>query len=78
MSINPITTVFSKLDASNDLLINEVCSDSISLGIMPWCKYFLAEEQPPWCITLLCSLLLGVLLTLRYCIHDVVTPTAQR
>ena len=45
---------------------------------MPWGKDFLTEEQSPWCIAFLSTLLLGILLTLWDSIHHMITTTSQR
>jgi len=73
-----ITAVLAELNPSHNLLVDEVRCDSVGLRIVPRRKDLLAEEQSPRRIALRRSLLLGVLFTLRYSVHDVVTTTAQR
>ena len=72
-----ITAVLPKLDPPDNLLIDEVCSNRIISWIVPRSKDLLAEEESPWCVALLGTHLLGVLLTLRDGVHDVVTSTTQ-
>ncbi len=73
-----VATVFSKLDASNDLLVDQVCSHGVLSRVVPGGKDLLAEEESPWCVSFLCTHLFGILLTLRYGIHHMVTSAAQR
>jgi len=72
-----IASVLAKFNATNNLLIDEVRSDPIHLGIMPRSKYLFAEEEPPGCVAFHCSLLLGILLTLRDGVHYVITSRAE-
>lgn len=72
-----ITSVFSKLDASDHLLVDEVGSHWVLARVVPWSKDFFTEEEPPWSIPLLGALFLGVLLTLGNSIHNMVTATPQ-
>ena len=73
-----VASVLSKLDASYDLLVNEIGCDSVLTRLVPWSEDFFAEEQPPGCVPLLGTLLLGVLLALADGVHDVVTSTSER
>ncbi len=59
-----VTSVFTKLDAPDDLLIDKICRDSVLGWVVPWSKYLLPEEQSPRSIPLLSTLFLCVLLTL--------------
>ena len=45
---------------------------------MPWGKDFLTEEQSPWCIAFLSTLLFGILFTLWDSIDHMITTTSQR
>ena len=72
-----LTPVFPKLDSSHHLLVDEVRGHVVLRGVVPGCEDLLSKEEPPWGIALLGTLLLGVLLTLRDGIHDMVTAAAQ-
>ena len=72
-----VHSILSKLDAPDDLLVDEVCPNGILGRVVPRSKDLLAEEEPPWSIPLAGSLLFGVLLTLGDGIHHVITSTAQ-
>lgn len=53
-----LTTVFSKADAANDLMVNEISADRILLWIVPGGEDFLPEVEPPGRIAFMCALLL--------------------
>ena len=72
-----VTPVLPELDSPHHLLVDEICSHRVLCGLMPWSKDLLPEEQPPWGIPLLGSLLLGILLTLGNSVHHMVSTTAQ-
>jgi len=72
-----ITPVLAEFDTANDLLIDEVGSDSVRLRIMPRSKDLFTEEEPPGSIPFHCSLFLGILLTLRDCVHYMITTASQ-
>lgn len=72
-----VQSILSELDASDDLLVDEVCPNRVIGRVVPRSKDLLAEEEPPWSIPLTGSLLLGILLTLRNGIHHMITSTAQ-
>lgn len=72
-----LTSVLPKLDSSHHLLVDEVGGHVVLRGVVPGCEDLFSKEEPPWSVALLCTLLLGVLLTLRNGIHDMVTATAQ-
>ena len=72
-----VQSILSKLYAPDDLLVDEVCPNGIFGRVVPWSKDLLAEEEPPWSVSLTGSLLLGILLTLGDGVHYMVTSTAQ-
>lgn len=53
-----LTTIFSKPDATNDLMVNEICADGILLGVVPGGEDFLPKVKPPRCIAFMRALLL--------------------
>ena len=73
-----VTSVFSKLNSSHDLLVNEISGNSVFTRLVPRSEDFFAEKQPPGGVPLLGSLLLGVLFALANGVHDVVTSTSER
>ena len=73
-----ITSVFTKLDASNHLLINKVCSDGILGRVVPWSKDLFPEEQSPRSVPLLSTLFFCILFTLWDGVHNMITTTAKR
>lgn len=74
---NPLAAVLSKLHTSYDLLVDEVGGYLVISRVMPGGEYLLPEEQPPGGVSLLGTLLLSVLLTLRDSVHHVVAAAAQ-
>ena len=77
LSPHLITAVLPKLNPPDDLLVDEVCSNRIISWVVPGSKDLLAEEESPRCIALLGTHLLGILLTLRDGVHDMVTSATQ-
>lgn len=75
---HPLTAILSKLHPSDDLLVNEVWRHIVFSRVVPGGEDLLSEEESPGSIPLLGALLLGVLLTLGYSVHDVVTTAAER
>lgn len=73
-----VTPVLPKLHPSHDLLIDEIGGHVVLTGVVPGGEDLLPEEEPPRCVALLCSLLLGILLTLGHSIHHVVIATPER
>jgi len=59
-----ITSVLAKFNAAYDLLVDQIGGNTIRLRIMPRSEDLFTEEQPPWSISLHCSLFLGILLAL--------------
>jgi hypothetical protein len=72
-----IQSILSKLDAPDDLLVDEICPNRVFGRVVPRSKDLLAEEEPPWSVSLTGSLLFGILLTLGDGVHHMVTSTAQ-
>lgn len=75
---HPLTAVLSKFNAPYYLLVDEVGGNVVVGGVVPGGEDLLPEEQPPGGVSLLGALLLGILLTLRDGVHDVVAAAAQR
>ena len=75
---HPLTAVLSKFHPSDDLLVDEVVGHIVLGRVVPGVEDLLPEEQPPGGVPLLGALLLRILLALRYGVHDVVAPAAQR
>ncbi len=74
---HPVAAVFSELDPSDGLLVDEVRSDLVVSRAVPWREDLLPEEQPPGGVPLLSALLLCILLTLGDGVHYVVAAAAQ-
>lgn len=72
-----ITTIFSKLDSSDHLLVDKICAYLIHCRIVPRREDLFPKEQPPWCVHLLSSVLFSVLFTLWNGIHHVITSTTE-
>lgn len=72
-----VTPVLPKLHPSDNLLVNQIGGHVVLTWIVPRSEDLLPEEEPPWRIALLCSLLLGILLTLGHSIHHMVIATPQ-
>lgn len=72
-----VTSVFPKLHPSDNLLVNEIGGHVVLTWVVPRSEDLLPEEEPPRCVALLCSLLLGILLTLGHSVHHVVIATPQ-
>ena len=53
-----LTTVLSKPEATNDLVVNEISADRILLGVVPGGEDFLPEVEPPGRIAFMCAPLL--------------------
>jgi len=53
-----LTTVLSKPDATNDLVVNEISADRVLPGVVPGGEDFLPEVEPPRRIALVCAPLL--------------------
>lgn len=73
-----VTPILPKLHPSDDLLVNEIGGHVVLTRIVPRGEDLLPEEEPPRRVALLCSLLFGILLTLRHSIHHMVIATPQR
>lgn len=74
---HPVTAVFSKLDAPDDLLVDEVGGHLVVRGLVPRREDLLTEEEPPGGVPLLGSLFLSVLLALRHGVHHMIAAAAQ-
>lgn len=72
-----LTTVFSKPDPTNDLVVNEISADGILLGVVPWGENFLPKVKSPGCVAFMCAPLLHQLLTLRDGIQDMIPSSSQ-
>lgn len=75
---NPLTAVLSELHTSYDLLVDEVGGYVVLSGVVPGGEDLLSEEEPPGGVSLLGTLLLSVLFTLRDSVHHMVAAAAQR
>lgn len=73
-----VTPVLPKLHPSHDLLVNEIGGHIVLVRVVPRSEDLLPEEEPPWRVALLRSLLFGVLLALRHSIHHMVIAAPQR
>ena len=62
----------------DDLLVNEICADLVSIRVMPGGEDFLAEEETPGSMLLLPSSPFHFLLTLGDCIHHMLPAAAKR
>ena len=72
-----LTAVLPKLDTPHHLLVDEVRAHWVLRGVVPGSKDLLAEEEPPWSVSLLGPHLLGILLTLGNGVHDVIPLTPK-
>lgn len=69
--------VLPRLEASDDLSVDEICADGIYRGIVPGRKQLLAEVESPGGVLLLLALPPHFLLALRDSVHHVLPATAQ-
>ena len=72
-----LAPILSKLDSSDHLLVYEIGADRVLRRVMPRREYLLAEEEAPGSVALLGAHFLGILLTLGYGVHDVVSLTSK-
>ena len=72
-----ITPIFSELDTSDDLLIDEVGSCRIDGRIVPWRENLFPEEQPPWGVLFFGALFFSVLFTLGDGVHYMIGTTTK-
>lgn len=77
MALHLLTLVLSKLQAVDDLLVDEVCADLVLFTVVPGGENLLTEEETPGSMLLLPSPPLHLLLTLGDCIHHVLPAAAQ-
>lgn len=69
--------VLPRLEASDDLSVDEIRADCIYRGIMPGCEQLLAEVESPGGVLLLLALPSHFLLALRDGVHHMPPATAQ-
>lgn len=72
-----LTTVLSKPNAANDLVVNKISADRILLGVVPGGEDFLPKVEPPGRIAFMCAALLRQLFTLRDGIQDMISSPTQ-
>lgn len=73
-----LTLVLAIFQSSNDLSVDEVCTDTILAAVMPGGENLFAEVETPGSVLLLPTLPSHLLLTLRYGIHHMLMSTAKR
>lgn len=78
MRCHLLASVLARLDAFDDLSVNEICANRVHGAVVPGRKQLLAKAEPPGDVLFLFALPSHLLLTLRDRIQHVIPAAAQR